>query len=407
MPNTHEAPVAIRGGTPAFPERLPLSRPSVPDPEAVGRDVVRILRSGVLTDGSYVRRLEEQAAAYLGVRHCVAVASCTAGLMLVLRASELSGDVILPSFTFAATAHAVAWTGLRPVFADIDPTTLTLSPECAARAVGVRTSAILATHVFGTPCDVESLENISRSTGIRLFFDAAHAFGSRRVGRLVGAFGDAEVFSLSPTKVVVAGEGGLIATDDDVLAARCRIGLNYGNPGDYDCIFLGLNARMSELHAATALVSMKGIDDRIEQRNILASAYKAALEQIPGLTLPVVSRGDTSTYKDFTIMVDPDRFALDAAALGRALTAEGIETRHYYSPPVHRMRVYRSLGLSNVRVPHTEAASRSVLTLPLWQGMSETHVARVAEAIARIQRSFEERNGTNLLGELRSASEIR
>ena len=132
--------------------------------------------------------------------------------MLVLRASELSGDVVVPSFTFAATAHAVAWNGLRPVFADVDARTLTLSPEAVEHAIGPRTSAILATHVYGTPCDVEGLEAIAAANGVRLFFDAAHALGSRRRGIPVGGSGSAEVFSPSPTKVVVAGEGGLVAT---------------------------------------------------------------------------------------------------------------------------------------------------------------------------------------------------
>ena len=223
------------GSGPVFPAGLPLARPGVADPARVAADVEAILRSGVLTDGPYVRRLEEETAAYLGVRHCIAVASCTTGLMLVLRASELSGDVIVPSFTFAATVHAVDWNGLRPSFADIDPGPLTLSPSSVEQAIGVHTSAILATHIYGTPCDVEGLREVAERNGLRLFFDAAHAFGSTHGGTKVGGFGDAEVFSFSPTKVVVAAEGGLIATNDDLLAERCRIGRNYGNPGDYDC----------------------------------------------------------------------------------------------------------------------------------------------------------------------------
>lgn len=161
---------------------LPLVRPSLPDPELYADAVRTILQSGVVTNGPYVREFERRAADYLDVRHCVAVSSCTSGLMLLLRASDLSGDVVVPSFTFAATAHAIAWNGLRPVFADIDPETLTLSPAAVARTVGVRTSAILATHLYGTPCDVDALAEISRRNGIRLFFDAAHAFGSTRRG---------------------------------------------------------------------------------------------------------------------------------------------------------------------------------------------------------------------------------
>jgi dTDP-4-amino-4,6-dideoxygalactose transaminase len=372
-----------------FPEGLPLARPSVPDPAAVGRRVERVLASGVLTNGPLVRELERRAAEYLEVRHCVAVASCTAGLMLVLKATDLSGDVVVPSFTFAATAHAVAWNGLRPVFADVHPRTLTLDPGSVSRALGVRVSAILATHVYGTPCDVEGLESLARRNGIRLFFDAAHAFGSRYRGKSVGGFGDAEVFSLSPTKILIAAEGGIIATDDDVLAERCRIGRDYGNPGDYDCRFVGLNARMSELHAAVALASLEGIEERIEQRNRLATRYRRVLSGVPGIDHPVVAPGDRSTFKDLAILVDPEGFGMGADALGSALAAEGVETRRYYAPPVHTMRAYAGSAAS-VPLPVTELASARALALPLWTGMGD-EVERLAEAIARIGRWAEER----------------
>jgi dTDP-4-amino-4,6-dideoxygalactose transaminase len=353
--------------------------------------VRKILTSRVLTNGPYVREFERRASEYLGVRHCVAVSSCTAGLMLVLRAADLSGDVVVPSFTFAATAHAVAWNGLRPVFADVDPETLTLSPSAVARTMGVRTSAILATHLYGTPCDVDGLAEIARRNGIRLFFDAAHAFGSTRRGVPVGGFGDAEVFSLSPTKVLVAGEGGLISTNDDALAERCRIGRDYGNPGDYDMRFVGLNARMSEFHAAIALGSLEALDERIERRNGYAARYREALSRIPGVDFPEVPAGDRSTYKDFTILIDPDLFGVDAEGLGRALAAVGIDTRRYYAPPVHEMQAYRGVSGSNGDLVATEVAASRVLSLPLWSEMEETEQRRVVEAVARIRRFAAER----------------
>jgi dTDP-4-amino-4,6-dideoxygalactose transaminase len=385
LPGSTAGLPAILGGQPMFPEGLPLVWPSVPNAEALARDLRRILESRTLTNGSFVQELERRSAEYLGVRHCIAVGSCTAGLMLVLRAADVSGDVVVPSFTFAATAHAVAWNGLRPVFADIDQGTLTLSAEAARRVVGMRTSAILATHLYGTPCDVEGLGELAGSHGIRLFFDAAHAFGSRHGERPVGGFGDAEVFSLSPTKVLVAGEGGIIATDDDVLAERCRIGRNYGNPGDYDCLFVGLNGRMSEIHAAMTLRSLEGLDARIDRRNELAARYRDALSDVPGIRFPAVTEGDRSTYKDFTVLVEPDELGLDADGLAEALAAEGVETRRYYAPPVHSMRAYRHLNGTNGHLPVTEWASRRALTLPLWSDMREEQTDRVAAAVVRIQ----------------------
>jgi dTDP-4-amino-4,6-dideoxygalactose transaminase len=383
MPSDGDRP-AIDGGRPLFPDGLPLARPAIADPAAVAEATAAILTSGVLTNGPTVRRLEEQAAEYLGVRHCVAVASCTAGLMLVLRASGLSGDVVLPSFTFSASAHAVAWNGLRPVFADIRPDDLLLDPEAVARSAGVRTSAILATHTYGTPCDTEALGALARRNGIRLFFDAAHAFGSRRGPTMVGGFGDAEVFSLSPTKVLIAAEGGIIATNDDTLADRCRMGRDYGNPGDYDTRFVGLNARMSELHAATALASFADLEERIARRNQLAERYRKALGDLPGIDFPAVADGDRSTYKDFTILVDAERFGMDAAALAGALAAEGVQTRRYYAPPVHRQRAYRWVGPANGALPETDRAAARVLTLPLWTGMADEQVDRVGQAVGRL-----------------------
>jgi dTDP-4-amino-4,6-dideoxygalactose transaminase len=218
-----------------------------------------------------------------------------------------------------------------------------------------------------------------------LFFDAAHAFGSRRAGVHVGGFGDAEVFSLSPTKVLVASEGGIIATNDDDLAERCRIGRNYGHPGDYDCMFIGINGRMSEIHAAIALRSLETLDEQISQRNELARVYREALASVPGLSFPQVREGDLSTYKDFTMLVDAESFGMDAPSLAADLAAEGIETRRYYAPPVHAMRAYRRLVNGWVSLPHTDRASSQVITLPMWSSMTASQATGVAAAITRIQ----------------------
>lgn len=383
--DTLSGPPAILGGEPAFPQGLPLSRPSIPDLGRVGADLERILSSGMLTAQTYVRSLEERAAAYLGVAHCVAVSSCTTGLILLLQSLGLKGEVIVPSFTFPATVHPVVWNRLRPVFADVDPDTLTLSPDAARRAATEQTGGLLATHIFGTPCDVEGLQALADDLGVPLLFDAAHAFGSRHRGVPVGGFGKAEVFSLTPTKLLVASEGGLIATDDDDLAQDLRVGREYGNPGDYDVVTIGLNARLSEIHAAIALASLDDLEERIARRNHLATVYLDALSGVPGLAFPAVHEYDRTTYKDFTVLVDPAEFGMDARELARALAAEGIDTRHYYSPPVHRMRAYSDIAPQDLVLPVTEDAADKVLTLPLYESMPDGAPARVAAATARVQ----------------------
>jgi dTDP-4-amino-4,6-dideoxygalactose transaminase len=368
------------------PRRVPLARPTVADPATVALHIEEVLRSGVLTNGPYVRAFERETADYLGVRHAIAVSSCTAGLMLVLRALDLEGEVILPSFTFSATAHAVEWNGMRPVFADVDPATLTLSPASVESAIGAGTTAVLATHLYGTPCDVDALEVLARDHGLRLVYDAAHAFGSEHAGVRVGGFGDAEVFSLSPTKVVVAGEGGVITTNDDLLAERCRMGRDYGNPGDYDCRFVGLNARMSELHAATASASLADLDERLDERERLAERYQDALLDVDGVSFPEQLPHDRSTYKDLAVLVDGERFGMGADALAAMLATRGIETRRYYAPPIHEMRAYRRLRASAPALPVTQRAAAQVLALPLWVGMDDEDLHAVTGAICQAGR---------------------
>ena len=300
---------ALLGGAPIFPERLPLVRPTIPDMPSLVRRLDQILRSGMLTNGEVVRELEVAAAQRCEVEHVIAVASCTSGLMLTLQALGATGRVVLPSFTFAASAHAVVWAGGQPSFAEVDSRTLTLdTADAAALATGA--SAMTATHIYGTPCDVEALAAVAESAGIPLVYDAAHALGSRRAGRPVGGFGTAEVFSMSPTKVAVAGEGGLVATDNAELAQAIRLGRDYGNPGNYDCQFVGLNARMSELHAAVGLASLDGLDERISHRNGLVDAFKKRAAGLPGLDYQHVRSEDVSTFKDLTLIIDSESFGL-------------------------------------------------------------------------------------------------
>ncbi|MGH8883791.1 MAG: DegT/DnrJ/EryC1/StrS family aminotransferase [Egibacteraceae bacterium] len=375
---------AILGGAPAFPDGLPLVRPTLTGVPEIARRLERVLESGILTNGPNVRRLEETAAEYMNVRHVVAVASCTSGLMLALVACGIRGKVVVPSFTFSATAHAVHWAGGTPVFADIDAETLTLDPADATPRLA-DADALMATHLYGTPCDVEGLQAVADAASVPLVYDAAHALGSRRKGKPVGGFGTAEVFSLSPTKVAVAGEGGLVATNDDVVAEACRLGRDYGNPGDYNCRFPGLNARMSELHAVVGLASLDRLDDRVAYRNKLVDRFRAAVEWIPGLSFPVVSDGDTSTYKDLTVLVDACSFGLSAAQLAQALRVDGIDSRRYYHPPVHRQDAY-ARKRSPVALPVTDRVALEVLSPPLWSHMTESQIDRVADAILRIQR---------------------
>lgn len=370
--------LAVLGAERAFPDGLAFVRPSVPPLERVTARLAPSYERGMLTNGPLVRELEGETAARLGVDHVVAVSSCTAGLMLALRALQLEGPVIVPSFTFSASAHAVAWNGLDPLFVDCDPTSLQVDTDAVATDIA-GAGAVLATHVFGAPCPAETLETMAGAAGIPVVFDAAHGFGATRGDRRVGTFGAAEVFSMSPTKVVVAGEGGLVATNDSDLAASVRIGRDYGNPGDYDTLFVGLNARQSELHAAVALESLAGLDARLARRRAIAQRYREALVTVPGVTVQRIDPGDTSTFKDFTIMITEEEFGLSRAEFLHALRADGIDTRCYFSPPLHRQQSYAKLADRNL--PVTDAVAAKVVSLPIYEALSDSDVDRVSATI--------------------------
>jgi dTDP-4-amino-4,6-dideoxygalactose transaminase len=374
--------IGMKKPTPIFEKFLPVVDPEGGPGEEFLDDVRRILVSKQLTNGAYVRRFEAAAAAYLGVEQCVAVSCCTSGLLLVLKALDLRGEVILPSFTFHATAHAVVWNGLKPVFADCDAKTFCIDPQQVRAQLSPATAAILAVHLFGNPAAVRELEDISAEMEIPLIFDAAHAFGSRCRGKHIGGFGTAEVFSFSPTKLVVAGEGGLIATGDARLAERLRAARNYGDAGNYDPKMLGVNARMSEIHAAMALRNMVEVDARVDRRNEIRLRYERNLRGVAGIHFQRVSEGGRSTFKDFSVIVDQKEFGHSRDWLGDLLQRENIGTRKYFSPPVHRQKLYRAMW-DGRSLPVTDLISDGVVSLPIYSSLTHENVDKVCEVIQR------------------------
>jgi dTDP-4-amino-4,6-dideoxygalactose transaminase len=369
-------------GSPAFEQRLPIVSPEgLPDDDFL-RDVQEILQSRQLTNATFVRKFEEAAAEYLGVPHCVAVSSCTSGLVLTMRALGLQGEVVLPSFTFHATAHSVIWNGLKPVFADCDPETFCIDPQAVKRHISPNTAAILAVHLFGNPAHIEELQTIASSSGVLLITDAAHAFGSDINGRRVGVFGTAEVFSFSPTKLLVAGEGGMVATRDADLARKLRAARNYGDSGDYDPELAGLNARMSEFHAALAVRGLHGLEARIARRNQVRLHYEQRLGSIPGISFQHILAGNRSACKDFSVLVDGAVFGESRDWLVDALEKENIQARRYFWPPVHRQKLYSDVW-DKQPLPVTDRISSSILNLPIYSTLSTEQVDKVCDAAFR------------------------
>lgn len=361
-------------------EKIPIIRPTLPPVDKLMPKLQDAFTSGQITNARFVREFEEKAKEYLGVSNAIAISSCTNGLILVEKCLGLKGEVIVPSFTFCATAHSLVWNQIKPVFVDSERASCQIDPSRAELAITDNTSAILAVHIFGTPCDIESLQTIADRHGLKLIFDSAHGFGAVRRGRPLGGFGDAEVFSLSPTKLLVAGEGGLVATNDDELARKIRIGRDYGNPGDYNCEFIGLNARMSELHAILALETIDELDRNISRRNEIAAFYREKIDNIEGLSYQKVDSDDTSSYKDFSILVG-DGFRLSRDSLASKLLNMGIETRPYFYPPVHKQNAYAYLDPGSFYLPEAEYLSERSLSIPLYSHMSDGEAERVILAL--------------------------
>jgi len=368
--------------------KVPFVRPDVPDFRAVAADLEAALGSGALTKGPHLARLEAEAAAAVGAAHVVAVSSGTTGLMLVLaeiaRESRAAGrtEVIVPSFIFLAGPAAIAWAGLVPVFVEVDPDTFTLDPAAVAAAVSDRTAAIMGCHTFGCPCDTSALEAIASQAGVPLVIDAAHGLGSEQHGRQVGAAGLAQVFSLSPTKLVVAGEGGLVATSSAALAVAVRIGREYGNDGSYGCSQAGINARMPEFSAILARASLARLPEVAARRRAAAAAYAEGLAGLPGISLQRIPAGATSSWKDFVIAVDPARPAGDREALRARLAAHGIDTRAYYSPACHQMEAFRRYLLPGQRLPVTDRLAATLLALPMGGHVTPAVAREIAAVIA-------------------------
>jgi dTDP-4-amino-4,6-dideoxygalactose transaminase len=374
------------GNAPVFNERFRFINPTLPPLDRVLYEYRQVYHQGLITNGKVVARLEASVCERLGVRHAIAVSSCTSGLMLSMKAMGLSGEIILPSFTFFATGHAALWNGLTPVFADCDPNTWNIDPRAVEKAITPKTAAILAVHLYGNPAPVTELEWIAGKHGIRLLFDAAHAFGASYRGQAVGQFGDVEVFSLSPTKLLVAGEGGLVCTNDATLAQRVRAGRNYGDLGSYDPVLLGLNARMTEFNAAMALAGLDLVPAKVSKHNQIAALYSTELEGTPGIGFQQVPVEHTSTYKDYSVCVDPKAFGMARDELAAALLKENIETKKYFYPPLHQQALFRELPAARAPLPVTAMIGDSVLSLPIYESLPAATVRQVAWAIRDLAR---------------------
>ncbi|MBP1625889.1 MAG: dTDP-4-dehydro-6-deoxyglucose aminotransferase [Holophagaceae bacterium] len=379
---TTPASLACFGAPPAFPAPLCVGRPQNGNLDDFYERLRVMFEQNWLTNqGPMVQELETVIAERLGVRHVVAFCNGTVALEMMLRALEVVGEVIVPSFTFIATVHAIRTVGLKPVFVDVGANH-TLDPEAVERAITPDTVAILGVHLWGQGCDLLRLREIADRHRLKLLFDAAHAFGCSTLGKPLGGSGDCEVFSLHATKVFHSFEGGLATTDDDLLAERLRLMRNFGFSGYDHVVSAGGNGKMSEPAAAMALTNLKSLPAFIEVNRTLYEAYRKALRGIPGLALLEYNTGDVNNYQYVVLEIDADRFGLSRDQLQGVLSAENVLARRYFHPGSHRMEPYSALdpGASD-RLPRTESLCERVLVLPTGAQMSEADAGLIASLI--------------------------
>ena len=375
--------LAILGAPPAFTQPLHVGRPNIGNRERFLERAGQMLDRLWLTNhGPLVQEFEKRIADYVGVKHCICVCNATIGLELAIRAVGLRGEVIVPSYTFIATAHALQWQEITPVFADMDPATHNLDPARIERHITPRTTGILATHVWGRPCPVEALTEIAERRGLKLMFDPAHAFGCSHRGRMVGGFGSVEVFSFHATKFLNSLEGGAIMTNDDALATKIRLMTNFGF-SDYDkVIHLGTNGKMTEACAAMGLTNLECIDDLVAVNRRNQEAYRVALEGIPGLRLLHRDPAEQSNYQYVVVEVDTEQAGLSRDDMIQVLHAENVLARKYFWPGCHRMEPYRSLyPYAGMLLPETERVAAQVIVLPTGNAISEAQIATICGII--------------------------
>lgn len=369
-----------------------LIQPDLPSLESISAPLKEILENGSITNFSkYVKDFEAQAAEYLGV-HVATTSSGTQSLIFALQALGLQPGqkVILPSFTFMATAQAVLYAGGVPVFAEVEDD-LTISPADLETLLSTHddVAAVIGVHTYGLPCRVtETRDVVSEAAGrcgrpISLLYDAAHAFGSALDGRRVGGFGDAEVFSLSVTKALVSVEGGMVASRDAELIGRIKKMRNYGINGTYNASLPGLNGKMSEFHAIVGLYNLERLDGYLAQRQRSARYYLDRIIRCTNFQTFAWSSGVTHTFKDFTVLT-PESLNGRRDETIAALKDEGVETRAYFYPAVHEQCFFQRFA--DRRLPRTEALSRRVITLPFYTTITEADMDYVVEALNRAER---------------------
>ncbi|HAA27715.1 MAG TPA: dTDP-4-dehydro-6-deoxyglucose aminotransferase [Cyanobacteria bacterium UBA8553] len=376
--------LAIFGCSPAFPEKLHVGRPNIGDRQRLLERINDLLdRRWLSNNGLYVQEFEQRLADFTGAKHCIAMCNATVALEIVIRSLGLTGEVIVPSFTFIATPHALQWQEITPVFCDVDPQTHNIDPHKVEQLITPRTTGIIGVHVWGRPCNVEVLTDIAQRHNLKLAFDAAHALGCSYKGRMIGNFGEAEVFSFHATKFLNTFEGGAVATNSDELAEKIRLMKNFGFGSGYDnVIYIGTNGKMDEASAAMGVTGLESIEDFIAVNYRNYKQFKTELENLPGVRLIDYNEAEKNNYQYIILEIDEQKAGINRDELVQILQAENVIARRYFYPGCHQMEPYRSyFPNAKLLLPETEKLTQKVMSLPTGTAMTEESVIKICEII--------------------------
>lgn len=376
--------LACLGGAPEFADPLHVAQLNMPPwerVEAAFRDI--FARRRYANHGPLVRELETRFARLLGVEHAVCVTNGTVALMLLARALELRGEVIVPAFSFPATVQAVSWAGLTPVLCDVDAATHMLDPMRVAERIGPGSAGILGAHLWGRACAPGALAELAERHGLALFFDACHGIACAHGGRFLGGFGAGEAFSFHATKVLNGLEGGCVTTNDARLAARLRTLRSFHGEETFCDAAPRMNAKMSEAQAAMALLSLDDLPANLVANRRRHAAYQACLAGIPGIEVVDYGRTDAHNHQYVVLDVDADAAGLSRDALFDLLEGENVLCRRHFHPPLHRLHSYRD-GYGPDHFPVAEYLGRRLLQLPSGQAVSLEDTERVCGLIRLI-----------------------
>jgi len=333
-------------------------------------------------NGRYVQEFEQKLAEFTGVKHAIAMTNATVAQEIAVRAAGVKGEVIMPSFTFIATAHALQWQEITPVFCDVAPGTHHIDPNRVEDMITPRTTAIIGVHVWGAPCPIDELTEIASRRGLHLMFDAAHAIGCSYKGQMIGGFGEAEIVSFHATKFLNSFEGGAVLTNDDALANRVGYMRNFGFAGVDQVDYVGTNGKMTEVAAAMGLTSLESIDEIIAVNKANYHAYQVGLARIPGINLFTYDEAERNNFQYIIVEVDESEAGISRDLLVKILHAENVLARRYFYPGCHQMEPYRShYPHAGLLLPETEKLTQKVMSLPNGTAVSEDDILKICQLI--------------------------